>query len=110
MKSASPVAPTRYNAFPDDPDVVRFEGTTFESLVVHASDQELAKWANDPDCIEMELCAKEVSRRSLRNSERRKDLEEKPFDPRTEVSADAKHIANKIVMNLWIIFIVLPIV
>jgi hypothetical protein len=29
----------------------------------------------------------------------------KPFDPRTEISADANHI----VKHLWIIFVVLPI-
>jgi hypothetical protein len=33
-----------------------------------------------------------------------------PFDPRTEVSADAIHIASRIVMHLWIIFVLLPFV
>jgi hypothetical protein len=28
--------------------------------------------------------------------------------PRTEVSADAKHIASKIVTHLWILFVLLP--
>jgi len=32
-----------------------------------------------------------------------------PFDPRTEISADAKHIASKIVTHLWIIFVLLPV-
>jgi hypothetical protein len=32
-----------------------------------------------------------------------------PFNPRTEVSADAKHIAGKIVTHLWILFVLLPI-
>jgi hypothetical protein len=31
-----------------------------------------------------------------------------PFDPRTEVSADGKHIAGRIVAHLWIIFVLLP--
>ena len=33
-----------------------------------------------------------------------------PFDPRSEVSADAKHIAGRIVKHLWIIFVLLPVV
>lgn len=32
-----------------------------------------------------------------------------PFDPRFEVSADAVYIAKKVVTNLWIIFVLLPI-
>jgi hypothetical protein len=32
-----------------------------------------------------------------------------PFDPRTDISADAKHIAGKIVTHLWILFVLLPI-
>jgi hypothetical protein len=41
---------------------------------------------------------------------KRKELHENPFDPRTEVSADARHIANKVVTHLWILFVALPIV
>lgn len=37
---------------------------------------------------------------------RREELTENPFDPRTEVSADARHIAK----HLWILFAVLPVV
>lgn len=33
-----------------------------------------------------------------------------PFNPRTEVSADAIHIASRIVKHLWIIFVLLPFV
>jgi hypothetical protein len=33
-----------------------------------------------------------------------------PFDSRTEVSADARHIAGHIVKHLWIIFVLLPVV
>ena len=33
-----------------------------------------------------------------------------PFDPRTEVSADARYIAGKITKCLVIIFVVLPVV
>jgi len=93
-----------------------------------ASDEELEKWAHDPNCIEMEECAKE---RAIRFEERereadqqaavaaaeqqrrsglRKELEDNPFNPRTEVSADAIHIASRIVKHLWIIFVLLPFV
>lgn len=34
----------------------------------------------------------------------------KPFDPRTEISADAQHIAGRIVTHMWIIFVLLPLV
>ncbi|MGO8793534.1 MAG: hypothetical protein ACLQLC_01825 [Candidatus Sulfotelmatobacter sp.] len=34
----------------------------------------------------------------------------KAFDPRTEISADAQHIAGRIVKHLWIIFVLLPVV
>ena len=37
---------------------------------------------------------------------KRQELEDNPFDRRTEVSADAK----RIVAHLWILFILLPIV
>jgi hypothetical protein len=39
---------------------------------------------------------------------KREELQDNPFDPRTEVSADARHIANKIVTHLWILFVLLP--
>jgi hypothetical protein len=35
---------------------------------------------------------------------------DRPFDPRTEVSADARHVADKIVNHLWYIFVLLPII
>lgn len=34
----------------------------------------------------------------------------RPFDPRTDVSADARHVAGRIVKHLWIIFVALPFV
>jgi hypothetical protein len=45
-----------------------------------------------------------------RRSELRRELEDNPFNPRTEVSADAIHIAGRIVKHLWIIFVLLPFV
>ena len=35
---------------------------------------------------------------------------EVPFDPRTEVSADGRYIARKVVTHLWILFVALPVV
>jgi hypothetical protein len=40
----------------------------------------------------------------------REELQNNPFDPRTEISADARHIASKIVIHLWILFVLLPII
>ena len=42
-------------------------------------------------------------------TKRKQELEDNPFDPRAEVSADAQHIARRIVRHLWIIFVVLPV-
>jgi hypothetical protein len=83
-------------------------------------DEVIEKWATDPRCIEKEICAEFlVKRRELRatakalrdeqQAAKRRDLADNPFDPRTEVSADARHIANRIVANLWILFVLLPI-
>jgi hypothetical protein len=93
-----------------------------------ASIEELEKWASDPNCDESEICAgllterqderetprvkRETSKEaeSQRLSERRTELENIPFDPRTEVSADAKHIAGRIITHLWILFILVPVI
>lgn len=96
-----------------------------------ASDEQLEKWSNDPNCKEDYMARNELMyrRRSqdeqaahskdlaarhgrlhLVRAERRKELEDYPFDPRTEVSADAKHIAGRIVTNLRVIFVLLLIV
>ncbi len=87
-----------------------------EDRIGQATVRELQVWANDPNCIETELCAQEIARRQgKRDTERQapKAVEDRrPNEqwPRTEVSVDAKYIASRIVMHLWIIFIVLPIV
>jgi hypothetical protein len=41
---------------------------------------------------------------------KRQELQDNPFDPRTEVSADAKHTASRVVTHLWILFVALPMV
>jgi hypothetical protein len=33
-----------------------------------------------------------------------------PFDPRNEISADARYMADRIVTNLWIILVALPVI
>ena len=93
-----------------------------------ASNKELQKWATDLDCIEKDECAAFLTKRlaeqaSLQagqarlqaerdeaRAKKRAELQENPFDTRTEVSADAKHIAGRIIKHLWIIFVLLPIV
>lgn len=84
-------------------------------------DDQLEKWAADPNCIEQAECAAFLTQRKERQAaesaefqakraQKRKELEENPFDPRNEVSADARHIANKVVIHLWILFVALPVV
>jgi len=113
--------PERYHA--------PFEGAPwFLDDVNRVSDQELERLAHDPNCIETEDCAKALAKRivsrekreaaqqaaivaeSQRRSEVRKELADNPFDPRTEISADARHIASRIVKHLWISFVLLPVV
>lgn len=76
--------------------------------------ENIERWAVDPNCNQAALCADLLARRSVewetRAAKRREQLESNPFDPRTEVSAGAQHIANRIVKHLWIIFVLLPVV
>src|ERR1700759_2998649 len=83
------------------------------------SNEKLEQWAADPNCIEQEACADFLAKRKSHQAAaqaemeaqkalKRKELEENPFDPRAEVSADARHIANKIIIHLWILFVALP--
>jgi hypothetical protein len=47
--------------------------------------------------------------RKQRKAERQVDeYPGRPFNPRIEISADARHIASQIVKNLWSIFVLLP--
>jgi hypothetical protein len=71
-------------------------------LQVYKNALKIREWAHDPLCYEQERCLQEFERRK----QRRQNLEEDPFDPRTEVSADAK----KIVAHMWIILVLLPFV
>ncbi len=70
----------------------------------------LARLAEDPNCTNANECREEQARRheaeQLRRANLRDELRSNPFDPRTEVSADAHHVAKQ----LWIIFVALPVV
>ena len=103
-------------------------GLPLDNIIYEASDETLQKWAHDPNCIEMEECAKAWANRlekrekdaprkqaameaeMQRRSVQRKELEDNPFNPRIEISADAIHVASRIVKHLWIIFVLLPFV
>lgn len=86
-----------------------------------ASDEDLQKWATDPDCIDQDACGAYLTKRRAEQArlraerdearaKKRAELQDNPFDSRAEVSADAKYIAGSIVKHLWIIFVLLPVV
>jgi hypothetical protein len=81
-------------------------------VINSASDEELEKWASDAGCNQQLLCAAALTKRGRNMDQvvRLARLQANPFDPRTEVSADARHIAGRIVKHLWIIFVALPFV
>ncbi len=89
--------------------------------IEYATNEELQQWADDQNCIEKEQCVQILEARRVkyekerlellqRQAARREELQNYPFDPRTEVSADAQHVAGRIVKTLWVIFIILPFV
>jgi hypothetical protein len=79
-----------------------------------ASDKTLEHWATDPNCSNRGECAQAIQARiGSRESTASAKVEmllQNPFDPRSDVSADAKYIAGRIVKHLWILFVLLPIV
>ena len=94
-----------------------YKATTLELL----DDDRLAKIASDPDCSNSKECREQLAMRQAERAKRaeeeqirrenvRTELEKNPFDPRNEVSADARHVAGRIVKHLWIIFVALPFV
>src|SRR4051812_41746163 len=97
---------TKYHAYA--------EGTTW--YLGNSSDRELEKWATDPNCLEAEACAKVLAERRARRGYQAegqtasvpKSVEPRPFDPRTEISADALHITRRIIKHLWILCVGLP--
>jgi len=90
---------------------------SFLNRIEQASRAELGHWSVDPGCAQRDLAAGELERR--RNPLLRQavvaqsksavvERMEPAFNPRTELSADAKYIARRIVTNLWIIFVLVP--
>ncbi|MHB8218664.1 MAG: hypothetical protein ACYDDS_21540 [Candidatus Sulfotelmatobacter sp.] len=95
-------------------------------------DEVLAKSASDPNCKNQQECLDTLTTRKAKREEQeerkaarvvqekirretvRAELQDNPFDPRSEISADAQHIARevggRIVKHLWIIFVALPFV
>ena len=74
--------------------------TNFKTL----TDTELEIYISNPDALYSDA-AKQEREASVANP----DII-LAFDQRTEVSADAKYIAGRIVKHLWIIFIVMPLI
>lgn len=77
----------------------------------YASDESLATWAADDNCLDKKAILKVIDERREKAEKdeealalRKIALEARPFDPRTELSADGK----RIVKHLWIIFVVIP--
>src|ERR1039458_1630641 len=95
-----------------DPPRRSAEYQVSDFMLADSSDEELEKWASDANCLEKDKCATHLAERRAKHggdwAAKRKWLQENPFDPRTEVSADARHIASKIVTHLWILFVLLP--
>jgi hypothetical protein len=99
-----------------------------EDRMRQATGLELSKWAHDANCFETKEAAQELAERIAKRKmseadrqaaiaadqqrpfERPERIRNNPFDPRTEVSADAKYTASRIIKHLWLIFVLLPFV
>jgi|CZKJ01.1.fsa_nt_gi hypothetical protein len=79
----------------------------FEEKVRKANNATLAGWiANSTVDDTKKAFEDELARRAAKVEA----LQENPFDQRAEVSADAKHIASRVVTHMWLIFVLLPVV
>src|SRR5208282_5057502 len=70
-------------------------------VINSASDEELRKWAIDPDCNQKHLCVAALAKEDIlalllayQPSHPMNEHVDVPFNPRTEVSEDARHIAR----------------
>lgn len=72
-----------------------FGDDTKAQYIVNSSDADLEKWAADPNCNQQALCLRALEKRieGVKAAP--------PFDPRREVSADARHIAKRIITHMW---------
>jgi hypothetical protein len=66
-------------------------------------DETLRKFSSDATCNQIFACQRALAERPLRKES---DPQGNPFNPRLDVSADARHI----VKHLWMIFVLLPVV
>jgi hypothetical protein len=71
------------------------------------SDEALRKYMADPRCNQQVACETALAKR---REPKALDIQSTPFNPRLDVSADARYLAGHIVEHLWIIFVVLPFV
>jgi hypothetical protein len=80
-----------------------------------ASDKQLEQWASsDSNPYNQQLATDALTKRKA-NRELIEDVRGVApqlalFDPRTEISADARYIAGKIIKHLWIVFVLLPVI
>jgi len=78
-----------------------------EMDVKYAPMPDLQRWASDALCLDSEAARAELVARgvaSVKAQQQAKDEESRPFDARTEVSADAKYIVRWIILYLWCLF------
>ncbi len=81
--------------------------------VAQATNEELFKAKNDKRLTDAQYYAiqAEIQRRVDEHKEAEAaKVAALPFNPKTDVSADAKHVAGQVVKHLWIIFVLLPVV
>ena len=113
----------KYHPYPNNTSVERSKRLADPS---ETSENDLYRWAMDANCHDKKECAEILAVRVRSEQEKppmvvtggtpvpvsvkQEGPSDNPFDPRNEVSADAKHIAGQIVKHLWIIFVLLPIV
>jgi hypothetical protein len=80
-----------------------------------ASEKQLEQWAaadSNPDNQRLAMDAlrnRKANRDSIEDA-RQGATQLALFDPRTEVSADARYIAGRIIKHLWIVFVLLPVI
>lgn len=88
-----------------------------DDQISRAPDAELEQWAtNETNQANRRRIVIELGRRKADRSDRPRSEAASgvrptgpaPFDPRVEISADAKHVANRIVSTMWTIFVLLP--
>jgi hypothetical protein len=83
--------------------------------ILEASDKQLEQWAASDSNPYNQRLAIDALRKRKANREAIQDAREGVpqlalFDPKTEISADARYIAGRIIKHLWIVFVLLPVI